>query len=152
MNPPTAVVTAGAAMFADALAAQPVEVSDVAWQPPAGDPAALVTVMGDARRVAANREALAAMLAADARLVDVLPASEALGLQRGEFLHAGPPLTWERASGPMRGALIGAVLFEGLASTPEAAEQLLASGRVGWEPCHGRGAVGPMAGVVSPSM
>ena len=53
----------------------------------------------------------------------------------------------------MRGALVGAVLLEGLADTPEAAERLLASGDgVTWEPCHHRGAVGPMAGVVSPSM
>jgi hypothetical protein len=139
-------------MFADALAAQAVDVSAVAWQPPAGDPESLVAVMGDVRRVAANRQALAAMLGADARLVDVLPASDALGLQRGHFLHAGPPVSWEQASGPMRGALVGAILFEGLAESPETAERMLAAGDVTWEPCHGRGAVGPMAGVVSPSM
>jgi hypothetical protein len=146
------VVTAGAAMFADTLTAQAVDVSAVAWQPPAGDPDSLVAVMGDARRAPANRAALAAMLAADARLVDVLPASQALGLEHGQLLHAGPPVDWERASGPMRGALMGAALFEGLAATPEEAERLLAAGGVDWEPCHGRGAVGPMAGVVSPSM
>ena len=84
--------------------------------PPSGDPASLAAVMGDPRRVAANAEALRRMLAAEAHLVDVLPASEALGLGRGEFLHAGPPVDWERASGPMRGALIGAMLFEGLAA------------------------------------
>ena len=109
--------------------------------------------MGDLRRRAANALALERMLAAEAALVDVRPAAEALGLERGQFLHAGPPVTWERASGPMRGALVGAVLLEGLADTPEAAERLLASGDgVTWEPCHHRGAVGPMAGVVSPSM
>ncbi len=75
-----------------------------------------------------------------------------LGLEKGHFLHAGPPITWERASGPLRGALVGAVIFEGLAGTPEEAESLLASGSLTWEPCHARGAVGPMAGVVSPSM
>src|SRR5690606_18207742 len=64
----------------------------------------------------------------------------------------GPPIEWERASGPMRGALIGAMLFEGLAQTPEEAESLLASGKAQLEPCHARGGVGPMAGVVSPSM
>ncbi|MGH3473044.1 MAG: DUF1116 domain-containing protein, partial [Nocardioidaceae bacterium] len=59
---------------------------------------------------------------------------------------------WERASGPLRGALIGASLFEGLADSPAAAERLLAGGSVSWQPCHSRGAVGPMAGVISPSM
>jgi hypothetical protein len=103
--------------------------------------------------VPANARALTAMLAAEAHLVDVLPAAEALGLGPGEFLHAGPPVEWERASGPMRGALVGAMLFEGLAATPEDAERRLAAGDgVGWAPCHSRGAVGPMAGVVSPSM
>ena len=73
--------------------------------------------MGDPRRRAANAQALAAMLAANAQLIDVRPASEALGLARGQFLHAGPPIDWERASGPLRGALVGAMLFEGMAST-----------------------------------
>jgi hypothetical protein len=109
--------------------------------------------MADPRRRSANQQALDAMLRSEARLVDVRPASEVLGLRRGEFLHAGPPITWERASGPLRGALIGAVLLEGLAADAEEAERRLASGDgVSWEPCHHRGGVGPMAGVVSPSM
>ncbi|MGA8246280.1 MAG: DUF1116 domain-containing protein, partial [Nocardioides sp.] len=88
-----------------------------------------------------------------ARLVDVVPASEALGLQRGEFLHAGPPITWELASGPLRGALMGAAALEGLVDDPEDAPGLFESGTtVGLEPCHHRHAVGPMAGVVTPSM
>ncbi|HET7386698.1 MAG TPA: DUF1116 domain-containing protein [Nocardioidaceae bacterium] len=150
---PEAVVTAGASLFADAIEQQAVAVERVQWQPPAGDPAALAAVMGDRRRRDANARALHAMLEAQSHLVDVLPASEALGLQPGEFLHAGPPVDWERASGPMRGALMGAMLFEGLADTPEGAERRLERGEgVSWQPCHSRGAVGPMAGVVSPSM
>jgi hypothetical protein len=153
LTTPGSVVTAGASLFADALAQQAVPVSRVAWQPPVGDPAAVAVVMGDPRRHAANAQALERMLASQAHLVDVLPASEALGLESGQFLHAGPPIEWQRASGPMRGALIGAMLFEGLAATPEDAEQKLAAGDgVSWEPCHHRGAVGPMAGVISPSM
>jgi hypothetical protein len=50
----------------------------------------------------------------------------------------------------MRGALIGAAIFEGLAETPEDAERLLRTAPL--EPCHHHGTVGPMAGVVSPSM
>jgi Protein of unknown function (DUF1116) len=153
LSTPPSVVTAGAVMLADALAQQAVAVSPVLWRPPAGDPASVAAVMGDPRRRAANARALDAMLAARAGLVDVLPASVALGLEKGQFLHAGPPIDWDRASGPLRGALIGAMLFEGLATSPEEAERTLAAGDgVSWEPCHGRGAVGPMAGVVSPSM
>ncbi|MFZ1485271.1 DUF1116 domain-containing protein, partial [Nostocoides sp.] len=106
-----------------------------------------------ARREAANRLAFERMVAAGADLVDVRPAAQALGLERGTFLHAGPPLQWERASGPMRGALIGAMLFEGMAATPAEAEAKLAAGEgITLEPCHHRDAVGPMAGVISPSM
>ncbi len=150
---PTTVVTAGAGLLADAVAAQAVATRRVDWQPPQGDPAALATVLADTRRRDANAQALDAMLAAEATLVDVRPAHEVLDLQPGQFLHAGPPITWDRASGPLRGALIGAMLLEGLAPDAEEAERRLAAGDgVSWEPCHHRGGVGPMAGVVSPSM
>ena len=55
LSTPPAVVTAGASLLADALRAQAVDVSEVQWQPPAGDPAALAAVMGDPRRVAGQR-------------------------------------------------------------------------------------------------
>jgi hypothetical protein len=147
------VATAGVPLLADALRDQAVPVTQTQWQPPMpGTERDLARVMGDPRRVAANALALERMTTAAAALVDVRPASEVVGLERGTFLHAGPPLEWERASGPMRGALIGAVLFEGLAHTPEDAERRLAAGEFTLEPCHHRGGVGPMAGVVSPSM
>ena len=150
---PTDVVTAGAGLLADAVEQQAVTTHRVDWQPPVGDPESLAAVMGDPRRRTANQQALAAMLSAEATLVDVRPAAEALGLGPGEMLHAGPPVDWARASGPMRGALIGALLLEGLAADPAEAERKLAAGDgVSWEPCHHRGAVGPMAGVVTPSM
>jgi hypothetical protein len=151
-EPPT-VVTAGAELLADALAAQAVPTTRVDWQPPvAGTETALVRAVLDPRRHAANVTAAERMLAARAALVDVRPASQALGLARDHFLHAGPPVTWERAAGPLRGGLIAGMLLEGLADSPEQAERRLANGEVGWEPCHDRGAVGPMAGIVSASM
>ena len=153
LGTPSTVLTAGAELLADAVAQQAVETRRVAWHPPEGDADALAAVMADRRRAEANETALSRMLAAEATLVDVRRASEVLGLGPGEFLHAGPPVDWERASGPLRGALIGAMLLEGMADSPDASETALASGSgVSWEPCHHRGAVGPMAGVVTPSM
>jgi hypothetical protein len=147
------VVAAGAELFADALRAQAVAVTDVEWRPPMdGTGDVLARVLADPRLAAANARALGRITAAEAQLVRIAPASEVLGLRRGEFLHSGPPLTWERASGPMRGALIGAMLFEGLASTEEEAVEKLAGPEISLAPCHSRGAVGPMAGVISPSM
>ncbi|WP_330476557.1 DUF1116 domain-containing protein [Terrabacter sp. C0L_2] len=148
------VAAAGVSLFPDALRAQAVPVTEVAWQPPmAGTAGDLGRVLADPRRAAANAEALRRMTAAGADLVDVRPAHEALGLERGTFLHAGPPIEFARASGPLKGALIGAMLFEGLAETAEEAEAKLEKGDgITLEPCHHRDAVGPMAGVISPSM
>jgi hypothetical protein len=68
------------------------------------------------------------------------------------ILHAGPPIEWERMCGPQRAAVMGALVYEGLASDDEQAAQLVASGEVELAPCHHHHAVGPMAGVCSPRM
>lgn len=147
------LVTAGADLFVDALRAQAVPVTEVEWRPPMeGTADSIAAIMADPRLAEANALALERITSAEAELVRLAPASEVLDLKPGEFLHSGPPLTWDRASGPMKGALIGAMLFEELAATPEEAEEKLASGEISIAPCHSRGAVGPMAGVISPSM
>jgi len=93
------------------------------------------------------------VLEVTATLVDVAPASELLGLERGQFLHAGPPIEWSRTAGPLRGALMGGAALEGLVDDPEDAVALFEAGSsVSLEPCHHRSTVGPMAGVVTPSM
>jgi len=101
----------------------------------------------------ANRETLARILEGHPVLVDVAPAAEVIrGLRRGLVLHAGPPITWERMSGPMRGGVIGGLIYEGLADDEEEAVSLAESGEVTFAPCHHYGAVGPMAGVTTASM
>ncbi|MGK5552247.1 DUF1116 domain-containing protein [Actinomadura kijaniata] len=147
------VVAAGVDVLAEAVERQAATVRRVAWRPPPpGTEHDLAAVLGDPGHAEADRRAVTRMLSARPHLVDVRPAREVLGLEPGAFLHAGPPIAWDRASGPLRGALVGAMLLEGLADTPERAERALAGGAADLEPCHGRGAVGPMAGVVSPSM
>ena len=150
----THVVNVGADLFADAVAAQAVEVSRVDWRPPVpGTESDLATVAADPLRRDANAEALAAFLASTATLVDVAPASAVLGLERGQFLHAGPPIAWEQASGPLRGGLMAGAALEGLVDDPEDAVALFESGTsVSLDPCHHHATVGPMAGVVTPSM
>ena len=148
------ILSAGVDLFADAAAAQGAEVTRVDWRPPPGDAAAdLARVMADRRRVAANADAVARIHGTEAMLVDVVPAGEALGLSATDYLHAGPPIGWDRASGPLRGALMGAAAVEGVVDDPEDAVAMFASGS-GYQldPCHHHGAVGPMAGVVSASM
>ncbi|QWF21070.1 DUF1116 domain-containing protein [Nocardioides sp. LMS-CY] len=151
---PTAVANVGADLLADAVADQATPVTRVDWRPPmTGTEADLATVAANPLRRTANERALAAMLGVTATLVDVAPASELLGLEAGQFLHAGPPITWDRMSGPLKGALMGGAALEGLVADPEDAVAIFESGaNVSFEPCHHRSAVGPMAGVVTPSM
>jgi len=147
------IISSGLGLLAEAAERQAARVTQVDWAPPmAGTADVLVSVLSDPRRAAANALAVERMLAVRAHLVDVVPASVALDLQPGEFLHAGPPVSWDRAAGPLRGALMGAVVFEGLADSPEAAAELARRGELALAPCHSRRAVGPMAGVISPSM
>ena len=147
------VISAGLELLASAVRAQAGRVTQVEWAPPMpGTVADLDTVLADPRRAAANALALERMFTTRAHLVDVLPAQQALGLRPGEFLHAGPPIGWERASGPLRGALLGAAVFEGLAPDPDTAARMAERGEFTLDSCHHHRAVGPMAGVVSPAM
>jgi hypothetical protein len=78
---------------------------------------------------------------------DVIP-----GMRPNLLLHAGPPIAWPRMSGPLRGAVIGALLYEGLAADEAAAVAMVERGEVEFAPCHEHATVGPMAGVTSASM
>ncbi|MBA2449828.1 MAG: DUF1116 domain-containing protein, partial [Chloroflexi bacterium] len=151
---PLKVANLGLDLFADALDAEGVEAARVEWRPPLIElePEA-AALFNDPRIEAANQEAVGQMMAAQPMLVDVRPAREVLpDMTERTFFHAGPPLDWASASGPMRGALIGAMLYEGLAQSAEQAESLAERGEIELSPCHHHEAVGPMAGVISPSM
>jgi hypothetical protein len=150
---PPAIVAAGVDVFSDALRIQGAAVHDVDWRPPSfGSAADIATIALDPRRAAANRTAVERVMAAGSVLVDVRPAREVLDLPDRMLLHAGPPIEWADASGPLRGAFIGACLYEGWADSEESAQRLLAAGEIRLDPCHHHRTVGPMAGVVSPSM
>jgi hypothetical protein len=118
-------------MLADAVEADQVRVE---WRPP------LDRLAPDSGVEEANRRAVANMLAARPRWIGVGRAADVIpGMREDVLLHSGPPLRWEDASGPMRGALEGALRLEGRSSAD-------------LEPCHEHMAVGPMAGVISASM
>jgi hypothetical protein len=156
LNGELRVLTAGAPLFADTLASQGVAVEPVDWRPPAeGDAelAGLLAQLWDPAVERANHVALQRVLEAQQVLVDVRPAGEVVpGMQRDMILHAGPPIDWEHMSAPIRAAAVGAMLHEGLAADPDAAEQMAARGDIRFEPCHHHQTVGPMAGMTTYSM
>src|SRR5712692_5221943 len=126
---PMVVINVGADLFAEATEAQGVAVSRVAWRPTAGDQSALARLLADPAVDEANKVAAERMLAAHPVLVDVQPAHEVIpALQERRLLHAGPPIAWERMCGPMRGAVIGACLYERWAKDEAEAVHLAESG------------------------
>ena len=155
-------INVGLAMFAEAPATHGASVASLDWRPPAeGDRAdglLLARLEDDPRDpvgrtiAAANASAVERLLAAQPLLLGIEPARDAIGLRDRQLLHSGPPIDWARMCGPVRGAIVGAILFEGWAASPEDAETLAGSGAIDFAPCHDHRAVGPMAGVVSPSM
>ncbi|MBU0928119.1 MAG: DUF1116 domain-containing protein [Spirochaetes bacterium] len=152
-------VNLGLESFAANLASEGARAVHVDWRPPAG---------GDGKAIAAldaiaagttvdvekaNAEAVRRILAAEPTVVGIGVAKDVVpGMARDLILHAGPPVTWERMCGPLRGAVIGGLIYEGLAKDAAEAEAMAASGKVRFEPCHHHDSVGPMAGVMTASM
>ncbi len=156
------VVNVGLASFAADLRSAGGSAVDVDWRPPAGGDPALLAALdaclgadGAVRAdiAAATRQSVERLLAARPTIVGIGTALDVVpGMRKDLVLHAGPPVEWERMSGPTRGAVMGGLVYEGLARTPEEAARLAASGKVAFAPCHHHAAVGPMAGVVTASM
>ena len=102
---------------------------------------------------AANRECLKRLNESTATLVDVRKAVDVIpGMTDRSVFHAGPPVTWERMCGPMKGAIAGACLFEGWVETLAEAEPLAGSGALHFDSLHNHRACGPMSGITTPSM
>jgi hypothetical protein len=101
----------------------------------------------------ANQEAIRRIEEGNAMWIDLRLACDVVpGMEDHTVFHAGPPVAWENMCGPMRGAVIGACMFEGWASTPEEAIALAASGKLRFDSSHHHRAIGPMSGIITPSM
>ena len=151
------VVNVGLPAFADNIRAAGGSAVQLDWRPPGGGDAGagmrLARLLAESRIEEANAVALGRCLEAQPVLVDVLLARDAIpALEERRILHAGPPIAWEDMCGPVQGAIAGAIAYEGWAATPDEGAALAASGEIALEPCHHHGAVGPMAGIISPSM
>ncbi|MEA1912097.1 MAG: DUF1116 domain-containing protein [Spirochaetota bacterium] len=153
-------INLGLESFADNLKNEGVKAIQVQWKPPAGgnlEIAGLLDKLDIIREkidvAGANKKAAEIINNGKPTVIDISTAGKVVpGMRKNLLLHAGPPVTWDRMSGPTRGAVIGGLVYEGLAETFEDAEKLAASGEIDFEPCHDHSTVGPMAGIVTYSM
>lgn len=150
---PLKIVNVGLASMADSIREQDVPVQNVDWQPPLNKENRLHLTTAGIDIIHANNEVCSKIkmgkpvLVGMGRAKDVIP-----GMHNRMILHAGPPITWERMCGPQRGAVMGALIYEGIADNELEAEKIASQGGVELSPCHHHHAVGPMAGIISPKM
>lgn len=152
---PLRVVNVGIETFKDTCEKYAPPAIQVDWRPPVDvDSGAEETLAKRAARIEkANQKVLDIILSGTPKLVGLDIARNVIpGMTENTILHSGPPITWERMCGPMRGGIMAGLVYEGRATTIEEAEKLAASGKIHYAPCHEHAAVGPMAGIVTPSM
>jgi hypothetical protein len=142
--------------FHDSLLQQSVSVINVLWKPLAGGDLELINIIEnlnkDERIVLANKQAVERINNSVPVWIDVLPAKEAISLPNDVILHSGPPLSYSEMSVPMKGAVLAALKFEGLAESEKDVESLVRNDKIKFKPCHDYGCVGPMTGIISSSM
>ncbi len=154
------VINVGIEFMQEDIEKQGVKATQLDWKPPAQGNLELIKILDQLNTPEklekiekANKEAVERILTSQPVLkgfdqaINVVP-----GMTKTTILHAGPPITWEKMSGPMKGAVLGALMFEGLANDLEEAEKVAASGDITFSPCHEHNTVGSMAGVTSASM
>jgi hypothetical protein len=150
---PISVINIGLQSMAQSLRDQGIKVINMEWEPPKeGFQLLRVTKKGIdideandivIQRIKQARPTLIGMGLAK----DVIP-----NYHDHLFLHAGPPITWNRMCGPLRGNVMGLLIIEGMAKDENEAEKIASSGEIEFAPCNDYNSVGPMAGVISPSL
>ncbi len=149
------VINTGISSFKENIEKEGAQAVQVDWRPPVDIDESVWDIinLNKEKIEEANQKALQIILGGKPVLLGMDIAEKVIpGMKKNLILHSGPPIAWERMSGPTRGAIIGALIYEGMAATPEEAEKLASSPQIEYAPCHEHSTVGPMAGIVSASM
>ncbi len=152
------IINLGSPSFLKDYERQQVKHINIEWKPPAGGNIELIEALNklslrEKEIDEANEKAVNILKTSEANLIDIDKAVNVIpNMTEKMILHSGPPVKWENMAGPMKGAIIGAILYEGLAKNVKEAEELAQKGNIKFSPCHEHNTVGPMAGIVSPSM
>lgn len=151
------VINLGMESFKDDMIKQDISAIQVKWSPPARGDKKLIAVLNkliDNEKINdANDKVYDILMSSKMTLVGVEQAIDVIpGMDEDTILHAGPPIAFENMPGPMKGAVIGALIFERKAKDAEEAVALATSGKIKFSPCHDHQTVGAMSGVLSSHM
>jgi len=154
------VINIGLQMFKEDMTKQGIKVNQVNFIPPADGDEDLLDALDylelphiKQKIEEANKEVIERITTSRPVLVGYDKAINVIpGMKKNMIIHAGPPIKWENMCGAMKGAVTGAIVFEGFAKDIEEAEKVAASGEILFSPCHEHNSVGSMAGVTSASM
>ncbi|GMA98896.1 acyl-CoA synthetase FdrA [Pelosinus sp. IPA-1] len=157
LNSKPRIVNIGLTSFTESILAYGGSTVQCDWQPAAGGNKKLIKILNQLSKMEeiekGNSEVIDKMKSSQPFLIDVVPAKSVIEILNDRvLLHAGPPIQYPNMTGPMKGACIGAILFEGWAEDEKSAKELLESGGVKFIPCHHVNAVGPMGGITSGNM
>ena len=146
----------GIETFKTTLVSQSTKVIHIDWRPPAGGDLKLIKaleLLNDPRIEQANTKAFEIINKAEPTLIGVKYAYEVVPkLDKYTIGHAGPPLKWADMCGPLQGAVLGGIVYEGLANNLEDAEKLVKNNKIKFVSNHSIGCVGPMTGIITYSM
>jgi hypothetical protein len=149
------VINTGLSSFAENLKQNGVDTINVDWKPSVNVKSEYLSIIeSNSDKISdANKKATEIILKGMPVLVGLDIAMNVIpGMKKNMIHHSGPPITWDRMCGPTRGAIMGALIYEGMAKNIADAEKIASSGKIEFAPCHEHSSVGPMAGIISPSM
>lgn len=157
LNSVPRVINVGVESFTESIQTYGGRTVQYDWKPIAGGNRKLIRILNELNRRKeideANEKVIGRLRDSQPFLMDVVPAISVIPELEGKvLLHAGPPITYEKMTGPMQGSCVGASLYEGWAETEEEARRQLESGEVQFIPCHHVNTVGPMGGITSANM
>jgi len=155
------VINLGLKQFEQAISSKGISIYSPEWQPPVEGNRKVGLMLAEMQDSSvgigkivqeANQQAVDIILNSEAVWKGVDLAKNVIPfLQQRAIMHAGPPIAWNRMCGPMKGAIVGAILYEGWAKNEAEAWKLAESGEIKYDSCNNHSTVGPMAGIVSPS-
>lgn len=160
LNSKPRIINVGLQSFNQSIQAFDGKSTQFNWKPRAGGNKKMIKILNaleeHAEQIdAENQKVMDKIKNAQPFLTNVVPAKTVipeLNESTKTLLHAGPPIAWTEMTGPMKGSVVGAAIFEGWAENEKEVVALVESNQIRFIPCHHVHAVGPMGGITSANM